>query len=224
LAHFTCLAAARAAVLKSHGWDANENGLFGVPEIRVLTSEHRHGSIDRAVRYLGMGNRSLETIPTNDHGQITGTALKTALKKNHGPTILVLDAADLNIAAFDPFSNLIPIARETGTWVHVDGAFGLFARASRAKKYLTEGIEKADSWAADAHKWLNVPFDCGIAIVKDRAAHREAMPTVLAPLKGTAPVYQSGSAAAGRLIRTVKMGIKRLLPNEFFGKSKTTML
>lgn len=175
LAHFTCLAAARSSVLKSAGWNVNQDGLFGAPPIRVLTSEHRHGSIDRAVRYLGLGNKSLQALSADENGQILPATLKAALQEKHGPTILVLDAADLNIAAFDPFEELIPIAKEAGAWVHIDGAFGLFARASRSKRYLTKGMEKADSWATDGHKWLNVPFDCGIAIIKDREAHREAM-------------------------------------------------
>jgi aromatic-L-amino-acid decarboxylase len=175
LAHFTCLAAARAAVLQKVGWNVNEDGLFGAPSLRVLTSEHRHGSIDRAVRYLGLGNKSLQAIATDDEGRINPASLRAALKRSNAPTILVLNAADLNIAAFDPFEELIPLAKESGAWVHIDGAFGLFARASKQKFHLTAGLELADSWATDGHKWLNVPFDCGIAIVKDRQAHREAM-------------------------------------------------
>ena len=175
LAHFTCLASARAAVLKQAGWKVNEDGLFGAPYIRVLTSEHRHGSIDRAVRYLGLGNRSLQALPTDTNGRIPPSALAGVLKKTKQPTILVLDAADLNIAAFDPFEELIPMAKDTGAWVHIDGAFGLFARASEKLRHLTKGLELADSWATDGHKWLNVPFDCGIAIVRDRIAYREAM-------------------------------------------------
>lgn len=175
LAHFTCLAAARAAQLKKVGWNINEDGLFGAPIIRVLTSEHRHASIDRAVRYLGLGNKSLVSIETDSDGRIRPENLKRALSASSAPTILVLNAADLNIAAFDPFEELIPIAKEAGAWVHIDGAFGLFARASKQKFHLTAGLELADSWATDGHKWLNVPFDCGIAIVKDRDAHREAM-------------------------------------------------
>jgi glutamate/tyrosine decarboxylase-like PLP-dependent enzyme len=175
LAHFTCLASARAAVLQKVGWNLNENGLFGAPPIRVLTSEHRHGSVDRAIRYLGLGNKSLEALATDQDGRIELKTLQTALAKSSQPTILVLDAADLNIAAFDPFDILIPAVKEAGAWVHIDGAFGLFARASEKLRYLTKGIELADSWATDGHKWLNVPFDCGIAIVRDRAAHREAM-------------------------------------------------
>lgn len=175
LAHFTCLAAARASVLKKVDWNINEDGLFGAPVIRVLTSEHRHASIDRAVRYLGLGNKSLVTIATDSDGRIRPESLKKAMNGSSAPTILVLNAADLNIAAFDPFEELIPIAKETGAWVHIDGAFGLFARASKQKFHLTAGLELADSWATDGHKWLNVPFDCGIAIVKDRDAHRDAM-------------------------------------------------
>jgi glutamate/tyrosine decarboxylase-like PLP-dependent enzyme len=175
LAHFTCLAAARASVLKKSGWNINEDGLFGAPSIRVLTSEHRHGSIDRAVRYLGLGNKSLEALKTDDQGRIEPSILKEALKRSSAPTILVLNAADLNIAAFDPFEELIPMAKDADAWVHIDGAFGLFARASKQKRHLTAGVELADSWATDGHKWLNVPFDCGIAIIKDRKVHREAM-------------------------------------------------
>ena len=175
LAHFTCLAAARASVLEQAGWNVNEDGLCGAPGIRVLASEHRHGSIDRAVRFLGIGNRSLESIGVDRTGSIEPTALRAALRKSRQPTIVILSAADLNIAAFDPFEQLIPAARQAGAWVHVDGAFGLFSRASSRFRHLTDGIEHADSWATDAHKWLNVPFDCGMAIVRDRVAHRNAM-------------------------------------------------
>ncbi len=175
LAHFTCLASARSAVLKRAGWNINEEGLFGAPEIRVLTSEHRHGSVDRAIRYLGIGNKALRKLTVDIQGQIEVTDFRRVLSESRQPTILVLDAADLNIAAFDPFEELIPIAKELGAWVHIDGAFGLFARASKKFRHLTDGIELADSWATDGHKWLNVPFDCGIAVIRDRKAHREAM-------------------------------------------------
>ncbi|WP_372370353.1 aspartate aminotransferase family protein [Candidatus Uabimicrobium sp. HlEnr_7] len=175
LAHFTCLSAARYRVLEENNWDVGEDGLFGAPPIRVFTSEHRHGSVDRAIRYLGIGNKSLQAIQTNKNGQIKVAEFEKKIKEHVGPKIIVLDAADLNIAAFDNFSRLIPIAKEHNAWVHVDGAFGLFARASARTKKLTEGIELADSWATDAHKWLNVPFDCGIAIVKDQEAHRNSM-------------------------------------------------
>ena len=180
LAHFTCLAAARHAVLQKAGWDLAVDGLFGAPAIRILTSEHRHSSIDRACRFLGFGAKHLVALPTDESGRIEPAALEAAIARDSGPAIVILDAADLNIAAFDPFATLIPIARSAGAWVHVDGAFGLFARASRTKRHLVEGVEAADSWATDGHKWLNVPFDCGVAIVRDPQAHRAAM-TVNAP-------------------------------------------
>ncbi len=175
LAHFTCLASARSAVLKRAGWDVNNDGLAGAPPIRVLTSEHRHASVDRAVRYLGLGNRSLRSVATDELGRIRVDSFEEALGGSPGPTIVVLDAADLNIAAFDPFEEIIPLAKATGAWVHIDGAFGLFARASERLRGFTKGIDLADSWATDGHKWLNVPFDCGVAIIRDREAHREAM-------------------------------------------------
>ncbi len=175
LAHVTCLAAARHAVLARAGWDVGADGLCGAPPVRVLTSEHRHGSIDRAVRFLGLGTRSLEALPTDADGRVAPAGLERALARRAGPTVVVLDAADLNVAAFDPFAELVPLARAAGAWVHVDGAFGLFARASRAKRHLVAGVEAADSWAADGHKWLNVPFDCGLAVVRDAASHRAAM-------------------------------------------------
>ncbi|MCP4205381.1 MAG: aspartate aminotransferase family protein [bacterium] len=175
MAHFTGLAAARHAVLRRVGWDVNELGLFGAPPIRVLTSSERHPSVDRTLRYLGLGNKDIVPLRTNDEGCVAAAALEEELVPTGIPTIVVLDAADLNIAAFDPFAELIPIARKAGAWVHVDGAFGLFARASEAKARHLRGVEMADSWAVDAHKWLNVPYDCGIAFVRDSDAHRAAM-------------------------------------------------
>ena len=175
MAHFTCLAAARHALLQRRGWDVARDGLSGSPEMRIFMSDQRHSTIDRAARFLGFGTRNLEVLPTNDAGQLAPDTLAKALAAWKGPSIVVLNAADLNIAAFDPFEQLIPIAHAANAWVHVDGAFGLIARASRRKHSLMAGVEAADSWATDGHKWLNVPFDCGIAIVRDREAHRAAM-------------------------------------------------
>ncbi|WP_246217492.1 pyridoxal phosphate-dependent decarboxylase family protein [Paraburkholderia panacisoli] len=175
LAHMTCLAAARHAVLDRAGWDVELDGLVGAPPVRVLATEERHGSIERALRFLGLGTRSLIPLATGDDGRLRANVLSDALAAGTGPTIVVLDAADLNIGACDPFAELIPLARHAGAWVHVDGAFGLWARASREHRHLVDGVELADSWATDAHKWLNTPQDNGIAIVRDRAAHRAAM-------------------------------------------------
>ncbi|MEO8635577.1 MAG: pyridoxal-dependent decarboxylase [Gemmatimonadales bacterium] len=175
LAHFTCLAAARHAVLHRTGWDVGVDGLSGAPQIRVLVNEESHGSITRAVRFLGVGTRHLQVLPADHDGRITPATMASALADQPGPTIVVLNAADLNIAAMDRFADLIPMAHAAGAWVHIDGAFGLIARVSRSRRSMLAGVEMADSWATDGHKWLNVPFDSGIAIVRDQQAHRSAM-------------------------------------------------
>jgi glutamate/tyrosine decarboxylase-like PLP-dependent enzyme len=175
LAHVTALAAARHGVLAKAGWDAEEQGLFGAPAIRILTSQNRHRSIDAAVRYLGIGQQSLIEVETGPMGDMLASDLAAKLSQYDGPTILCLNAADLNVGTFDDFRTLIPMAQAAGAWVHVDGAFGLFARVSARLRPMTEGIELADSWATDGHKWLNVPYDCGVAFVRDAGAHRAAM-------------------------------------------------
>ena len=175
MAHVTALAAARSGVLRDAGWNVEENGLFGAPRIRVLANATRHVTIDRALRLLGFGVNAVQPVETDERGRVTVDALRTALNAGSGPTIVVLAAGDLNTGEFDRFHDLIPIAKSAGAWVHVDGAFGLIARASPAKRHLLDGVELADSWALDAHKWLNAPYDSGIAIVRDRAAHRAAM-------------------------------------------------
>lgn len=175
MAHVTCLAAARHAVLARHGWNVEAKGLFGAPPIRVLATAERHGSIDRALRFLGLGTDALHPLAVDADGRVPTAALSEALAVTGAPTILVLGAGDLNIGAFDPFATLVPMARQADAWVHVDGAFGLWARASGAHAHLAAGVELADSWATDAHKWLNTPQDNGIALVRDAAAHRAAM-------------------------------------------------
>ena len=175
MAHFTALAAAREGVLRAAGWSVETDGLFGAPRIRVLANATRHSTVDRALRFLGIGERAVCAIPTDDHGRVTEASLESALASNPGPKIVALAAGDLNTGVFDSFRRLIPIAKAAGAWVHVDGAFGLMARASRTKRHMSDGVELADSWATDAHKWLNVPYDSGIAIVRDRTAHHAAM-------------------------------------------------
>ena len=182
MAHLTCLAAARHALLRDMGWDVEANGLHGAPPIRLLVTEYRHGSIDRAVRFLGLGTNNIVPLATDDNARLRATTLESALAEKNGPTVVVLDAADLNIGAIDPFDELVPIAKTAGAWVHVDGAFGLWARASRNHAGKVEGVEGADSWATDAHKWLNTPNDNGIAIIRDRKAHRAAMSVTAAYL------------------------------------------
>lgn len=174
MAHFTALAAAREHLLAEAGWSVGEQGMAGSPPIRVLASEVRHVSVDRALRFLGVGKTQITVLPTDGHGAIRPADLEAALAAGQGPAIVSLNAADLNTGAFDPFSELVPIARRHGAWVHVDGAFGLFARASGRYDALTEGMDLADSWATDCHKWLNVPQDCGFAVVRNADAHRRA--------------------------------------------------
>lgn len=175
MAHVTCLAAARHALLRDLGWDVEADGLNGAPAIRVLVTEHRHSSIERAIRFLGLGTNSIVPLETDNHARLSPDVLEKALSDGTGPTIVVLDAADLNVGAVDPFDKLVPLAKAHNAWVHVDGAFGLWARVSDQHSAKLAGVELADSWATDAHKWLNTPKDNGIAIVRDYEAHRAAM-------------------------------------------------
>ncbi|MFK3679098.1 pyridoxal phosphate-dependent decarboxylase family protein [Microbacterium sp. NPDC090218] len=169
LANFTCLATARQAVLSRAGWDLAENGLHGAPPIRFVVGADRHGSIDRAARFLGIGRSELLVIESDDQGRMRADALEAALASGAGPLIVCLQAGEVHTGAFDDFPALIGIARSHGAWVHIDGAFGLWAAASPELSHLTTGIDGADSWATDAHKTLNAPYDCGMAIVRDPA-------------------------------------------------------
>ncbi|WP_374458061.1 aspartate aminotransferase family protein [Nocardioides sp.] len=174
MANFTCLAAARDDVLRRHGWDVATRGLVDSPGVRVLVGAERHDTIDLALRYLGLG--APEVVAADDQGRIEAAALTAALDAGDGrPTIVCLQAGNVHSGAFDPFVETIAAAHDAGAWVHVDGAFGLFAAASPSLRHLVQGYEAADSWATDAHKTLNVPYDCGLAIVRDRAALRAAM-------------------------------------------------
>lgn len=176
MAHVTCLAAARHAVLQKHGWDVERNGLFSAPRIRIFSSAERHGSFERAVRLLGFGSANVTYLPTDSQGRLRADELERALASiGTVPSIVILQAGDINIGSFDPFHELIPIARNYGAWVHVDGAFGLWVVASPRYRDLARGVETADSWATDGHKWLNVPFDSGFAFVADADAHRASL-------------------------------------------------
>jgi glutamate/tyrosine decarboxylase-like PLP-dependent enzyme len=170
-ANLTCLLAARDAVLRRAGWDTVRDGLAGAPRVHVLTGAEGHESVHYALRYLGLGRP--ETVAADDQGRLDPHALAAALRPGQ-PTIVVLQAGNVHSGAFDPFGPAIAAARAAGAWVHVDGAFGLFAAASPTLRHLTAGVEGADSWTTDAHKTLNVPYDCGIAIVRDASALRAA--------------------------------------------------
>jgi glutamate/tyrosine decarboxylase-like PLP-dependent enzyme len=174
MSNFTCLAAARGSVLSQSGWDVARDGLAGGPRVRVLAGAERHDTVDLALRYLGLG--APEVVAADDQGRIDAGALASALASGpSGPTIVVLQAGNVHSGAFDLFGPAIAVAHEHGAWVHVDGAFGLFAAASPRYRHLVAGYEAADSWTTDAHKTLNVPYDCGIAIVRDLDAVRDAM-------------------------------------------------
>ena len=176
MAHVTCLAAARNAVLARQGWDVEQKGLFAAPPIRVLTGDQRHGTIERAMRILGMGRDCIVDIPVDETGKLRAEPLRQALSVNpDAPTIVLLQAGDLNTGSFDPYEELIPVAHHYHAWVHVDGAFGLWAAASPEHEHFVKGVETADSWATDGHKWLNVPYDSGYAFVADRDAHYRSL-------------------------------------------------
>jgi glutamate/tyrosine decarboxylase-like PLP-dependent enzyme len=174
MASFTCLTAARDELLRRVGWDVGQKGLTGAPQVRVIVGAERHESIDLGLRYLGLG--APDVVDADPEGRLLPAALATALEGGaDGPTIVLLQAGNVHSGGFDPFTEAIDVAHRHGAWVHVDGAFGLFAAASSAHRHLIEGFESADSWGTDAHKTLNVPYDCGVAIVADSAALRSAM-------------------------------------------------
>jgi glutamate/tyrosine decarboxylase-like PLP-dependent enzyme len=185
MAHFTCLAAARHGVLRKVGWDVEAEGLAGAPRIHVVASEEAHITLDVALRYLGLGTRALVRVHADEQGRMCVDRLREVLAKLDGPTIVCAQAGNVNTGAFDPLAAIGQLARAHGAWLHVDGAFGLWARASVAQREVAAGIELADSWATDAHKWLNVPYDSGVAIVRDAEAHRAAMTVAAAYLVQT---------------------------------------
>jgi glutamate/tyrosine decarboxylase-like PLP-dependent enzyme len=175
MANFTALAAARHGVLRRAGWDVEADGLQGAPRVNLVASAESHVTIDVAARYLGFGTRAIRRVASDGQGRMRADELRTLLAGLEGPTIICAQAGNVNTGAFDPLPEIAQLARERGAWLHVDGAFGLWARCSGAQRALAEGIDLADSWATDAHKWLNVPYDCGVVIVRDRGDHRAAM-------------------------------------------------
>ena len=169
------LAAARTGVLLKAGWDPDADGLFGAPPVEVLIGADAHSSLFSSLQLIGFGYKRLTKIDTDAQGRMLPEALERSLRGKTGPKIVIAQAGQINTGAFDPFSEIIAMAKAAGAWVHVDGAFGLWARATPNYRHLTAGIEGADSWVTDGHKWLQVPYDCGFAIVKDRAIHQRAM-------------------------------------------------
>ncbi len=175
MANFTCLAAARHEVLRSRGWDVEKQGLTGAPKVHIIVGAEAHATLINALKMLGFGTDNITTLPVDDQGRMSLSELEKIIKSCSGPIIVNAQAGNVNTGAFDHCGEIINIAHRHGAWVHVDGAFGLWGRITPILAEETKGIEKADSWATDAHKWLNVPYDSGIAIVANEAAHRASM-------------------------------------------------
>jgi glutamate/tyrosine decarboxylase-like PLP-dependent enzyme len=171
MANFGALAAARHAVLKKAGWNVEAEGLFGAPPITVIVGEEAHSSLFKALGLLGLGRKRVVRVPVDGQGRMRAEAMPRVA----GPTIVCTQAGNVNTGAFDPIGQICERAHAAGAWVHVDGAFGLWAAAAPARAHLAEGVAEADSWATDAHKWLNVPYDCGLAFARDPEALRAAM-------------------------------------------------
>lgn len=180
MANFTCLAAARDAVLRDVGWDVEAEGLQGAPRVNVVVKSEKHSTVARALRYLGLGFSNAAEVASDLQARIEPAELEKTLQHLDGPTIICVEAGNINTGSFDPFGPVADAAerhraRGNPTWVHVDGAIGLWARASKDRAALTEQMHLLDSWSTDAHKLLNVSYDSGIAICRDPAAHRAAM-------------------------------------------------
>lgn len=185
MANFTCLAGARQAILQRQGWNVAAQGLNGAPPIRLVASDEAHVTILKAISLLGFGTDAVERVPCDLQGRLRVDALPS-LDEN---TIVLLQAGNINSGGIDPIGDICRLSKNTGAWIHVDGAFGLWAAGSPTKQYLLEGYEQADSWVVDGHKWLNTPYDCGIAICRHPSAIHAAMAT-------QAPYLKAGELAA----------------------------
>ena len=182
MANTTCLAAARHRVLRAHGHDVEADGLIGAPPVRLIVGAERHSTIDRSLRLIGLGTNAVLTVPADDAGRMDADALGDALAESDTATIVCAQAGNVSGGAFDPLRDIVDVVDHrrrsvdgNGIWLHVDGAFGIWVRVSSELAHLAAGVEGADSWATDAHKWLNTPYDCGLAIVADRDALTRAM-------------------------------------------------
>lgn len=171
IANFTALAAARHRVLANAGWDVEKHGLIGAPELTVIVGEEAHPTLTKSLGLLGLGRDRAVRVPVDGQGRMIADAVPAI----DGPAIVCTQAGNINTGAFDPVAEICSAVRPAGAWVHVDGAFGLWAAAVPAMRHLLAGFEEADSWATDAHKWLNVPYDSGVAITRDAAALKAAM-------------------------------------------------
>lgn len=175
MANFTCLAAARHEVLRRAGWNAEAKGLHCAPPVRIIVGNEVHVSTMAALRFLGFGSEAIEVVPVDGRGGMRADALRERFATTPGPMIICAQVGNVATGASDPIEDIVAIGHAHGAWVHVDGAFGLWANAVPELRNQIRGIERADSWATDAHKWLNVPYDSGLAMVRHTPAHRAAM-------------------------------------------------
>jgi glutamate/tyrosine decarboxylase-like PLP-dependent enzyme len=175
MANFTALAAARHELLRRAGWDVERSGLAGAPPLRVIAGAEVHVSVIGALRLLGFGSATVIRVEADSQGRMRADALAAALAEGDAPAIVCAQAGNVNTGAFDPFEDIAGLVAEHNGWLHVDGAFGLWAGACDSKRHLVAGVSRADSWATDAHKWLNVPYDSGLVFTAHPAAHRAAM-------------------------------------------------
>ncbi len=192
MANFVGLAAGRHAVLARAGWDVEDEGLAGAPPIEVFVSEEAHATIFSALRMLGLGSGGARRVASDTQGRLRADELRHLLADVSGPTIVCAQAGNVNTGAFDPLAEIADAAHERGAWLHVDGAFGLWAAACPSRRALIHGVAEADSWATDAHKWLNVPYDSGLAIVRDASVHRATMLKCAAYLVPAAGLERDG--------------------------------
>jgi glutamate/tyrosine decarboxylase-like PLP-dependent enzyme len=175
MANFTSLAAARHGVLRAAGWEVEESGLFGAPPVNVVVGDQAHVTIFASLQMLGLGRGRVHRVEADGQGRMRLDALRETLAGLDGPTIVCVQAGNVSTGAFDPLPEIASMLADRQAWLHVDGAFGLWAAASADRRHLAAGLDRADSWTTDAHKWLNVPYDSGLVFVRDAAAHRAAM-------------------------------------------------
>ncbi|HWS72106.1 MAG TPA: aminotransferase class V-fold PLP-dependent enzyme, partial [Thermoanaerobaculia bacterium] len=192
MANFAALAAARNALLAGAGWNVERDGLRNAPPLAIVAGEEAHVTISAALRLLGFGAAGVHLVPSDEQGRMRAELLEDVLQRVGCPSIVCAQAGNVNSGAFDPFETICEVTHRHGGWVHVDGAFGIWAAASPRYRALTVGLEDADSWAADAHKWLNVPYDSGFVIVRNAAALRGAMTLSASYLQQTEGAERDG--------------------------------
>jgi glutamate/tyrosine decarboxylase-like PLP-dependent enzyme len=226
MASFTALSIAKNAVLRKFGWDIDTNGLQESPHINIVCGECCHATIHSAIRMIGLGTKNIKFVQADSEGRIRMDAFRHVLDTCSGPTIVCVQAGNVNTGAFDPIEEILTLTTKRDIWVHVDGAFGLWAGASLRFKHLVTGVERADSWATDAHKWLNVPYDSGIVVIRTSEDHRNLKIAQCAYAKSTNTAYRDGSQwapensrrARGFVLYAVlrclgKKGVQRIVEN-----------